>query len=85
MAPIQVDGLIPEPAGGAQNDHAATTKAVKAALIAQLDRLSRVPTADLLSARYERFRSIGVVIEPSAEQAMPKPEPWWRRIVKGLQ
>lgn len=79
-----VDGLIPEPAGGAQNDHAATARAVKAALIAQLDRLSRAPAADLLSARYERFRAIGVVVEPSSEQAAPTAEPWWRRIVRGL-
>ena len=79
-----VDGLIPEPAGGAQNDHTATAKAVKAALIGQLDRLSRAPTADLLSARYERFRAIGVVVEPSTEQAATKTEPWWRRMVKGL-
>ncbi len=78
-----VDGLIPEPAGGAQNDHAATAKAVKAALQAQLDRLSRTPTADLLSARYERFRAIGVVVEPTTEQPAPPVEPWWRRIMKG--
>ncbi len=79
-----VDGLIPEPPGGAQSDHTATTKAVKVALIAQLDRLSRAPTGDLLAARYERFRSIGVVIEPSAEQAAPRSEPWWRRITRVL-
>ncbi|HEX4743823.1 MAG TPA: acetyl-CoA carboxylase carboxyltransferase subunit alpha [Candidatus Limnocylindria bacterium] len=79
-----VDGLIAEPPGGAQNDHSATAKAVKAALIGQLDRLSRAPTADLLSARYERFRRIGVVVEPAADQAAPGPEPWWRRITKAL-
>ena len=79
-----VDGLIAEPAGGAQNDHTATAKAVKAALIAQLDRLSRAPTADLLSARYERFRSMGVVVEPTADQPAAKPAPWWRRFRKAL-
>ncbi|MBA2370599.1 MAG: acetyl-CoA carboxylase carboxyltransferase subunit alpha [Chloroflexi bacterium] len=74
-----VDALIPEPPGGAQTDHTATAKAVRAALTSELERLSRVPTADLLSARYERFRAIGVVVEPSAGQAPPKKEPWWRR------
>jgi len=77
-----VDGLIAEPIGGAQNDHTATAKAVKAALIAQLDRLSRTPTADLLSARYERFRSMGVVVEPAADQPAPKPRPWWQRMTR---
>ena len=74
-----VDALIPEPPGGAQTDHTATTKAVRAALVSELERLSRVPTADLLSARYERFRAIGVVVEPAADQAPVKKEPWWRR------
>ena len=77
-----VDGLIAEPIGGAQNDHTATAEAVKAALIAQLDRLSRTPTADLLSARYERFRSMGVVVEPAADQPAPKPRPWWQRMTR---
>ena len=79
-----VDGLIAEPLGGAQNDHTATTKAVKAALIAQLDRLSRAPTADLLSARYERFRSMGVVVEPATDHPAAKPAPWWRRLRTAL-
>jgi acetyl-CoA carboxylase carboxyl transferase subunit alpha len=73
-----VDGLIPEPPGGAQTDHQSTTRAVRAALAAQLERLSRVPTADLVTARYERFRSIGVVTEP-APGAPAAPAPWWRK------
>src|SRR5881392_2717861 len=59
-----VDGLIPEPTGGAHTDPQATITAIKSALIVQLDRLGRVPIADLLSARYERYRHIGVVVEP---------------------
>src|SRR5207248_981071 len=59
-----VDGLIPEPAGGAHTDPQATIAAIKSALIVQLDRLGRVAIADLLSARYERYRHIGVVVEP---------------------
>ncbi len=75
-----VDGLIPEPKGGAQNDHDATAANVKAALIAQLDRLSRLTVSDLLVARYERFRRIGVVVEPAGEAAMPR-RPWWKRVL----
>jgi acetyl-CoA carboxylase carboxyl transferase subunit alpha len=78
-----VDGLIPEPAGGAHTDPQATITAIKSALIVQLDRLGRVPIADLLSARYERYRHIGMVIEP-LPGAVPvaKKEPFWRRIMR---
>jgi acetyl-CoA carboxylase carboxyl transferase subunit alpha len=77
-----VDGLIPEPAGGAHTDPQATITAIKSALIVQLDRLGRVPIADLLSARYERYRNIGVVVEPLPGAAPVKKEPFWRRIMR---
>src|SRR5213594_3809397 len=73
-----VDALIPEPAGGAHTDHDATTRAIKTALVAQLDRLARVPVADLLSTRYERFRAFGTIVEPSSEVPAPR-RPWWQR------
>jgi len=78
-----VDGLIPEPAGGAHTDPQATITAIKSALIVQLDRLGRVPIADLLSARYERYRHIGLVIEP-LPGALPiaKKAPFWRRMIR---
>src|SRR2546422_9552428 len=73
-----VDALIPEPAGGAHTDHDATTRAIKTALGAQLDRLARVPGADLLSTRYQRFRPVGPVLEPPDQGARPR-RPWWAR------
>ena len=74
-----VDALIPEPAGGAHTDHAATSRAVKTALVAQLARLDRVAIPDLLSARYERFRAHGTIAETPG--AVPAPSvPWWRRL-----
>ena len=73
---------MPEPAGGAHTDHPATIAAIKAALIAQLDRLARVPIGDLLSARYERYRSIGVVIEPVPGAGPPPKRPLWRRVIR---
>jgi len=76
------DALIREPAGGAHTDHDATAAAIKTALIAQLERLSRVPVADLLSLRYERFRSFGMFVEPSGGTAPAPPRPWWRRILR---
>ena len=78
-----VDGLIPEPPGGAHVDHDRTAGHVKAALVAQLERLERVPIADLLAARYERFRAMGVYEEPTVPAAPPK-RPWWQRLVQGL-
>jgi acetyl-CoA carboxylase carboxyl transferase subunit alpha len=78
-----VDGLIPEPAGGAHTDPQATITAIKSALIVQLDRLGRVPIADLLSARYERYRHIGVVVEPVPGAApVEKKDPFWRRMMR---
>jgi acetyl-CoA carboxylase carboxyl transferase subunit alpha len=75
-----VDGLIPEPRGGAQNDHDGTAASVKAALVAQLDRLATVPVGDLLAARYERFRRIGVFVEPETAPPPPK-RTWWKRVL----
>ena len=76
------DALIREPAGGAHTDHDATAAAIKTALIAQLDRLSRVPVADLLTLRYERFRAFGTFVEPNGGAAPALPTPWWRRIMR---
>ncbi len=78
-----VDGLIPEPAGGAHTDPQATITAIKSALIVQLDRLGRVPIADLLSARYERYRHIGVVVEPlPGTVPVAKKQPFWRKMLR---
>ena len=76
-----VDGLIPEPPGGAHSDHDATAASIQSAVSAQLDRLDRLPLADLLAARYERFRRIGLVIEPS--EATPPPKRSWIKRVLG--
>src|SRR5256885_1039704 len=76
------DALIREPAGGAHTDHDATAAAIKTALIAQLDRLSRVPVADLLSLRYERVPAVRAFVEPSGGTAPAPPRPWWRRILR---
>src|SRR5438105_15163405 len=76
-----VDALIKEPADGAHTDHDATAAAIKTALVAQLERLVRVPVADLLSLRYERFRSFGTVVEPRAGEVAAPPRPWWRRVI----
>src|SRR5438132_10706365 len=73
-----VDALIREPAGGAHADHEATAKAVKTALVASLAKLERIAIPDLLSQRYERFRSFGALSEPGSQDAPPPPaRAWW--------
>jgi acetyl-CoA carboxylase carboxyl transferase alpha subunit len=57
------DELVPEPAGGAQADLAATAAALKDALVRNLDALSGKPVRDLVDARYARFRAFGVFTE----------------------
>src|SRR2546422_11602998 len=59
------DALIREPAGGAHTDHDATAAAIKTALIAQLDPLSPVPVAGLLSPPYARLPPFGMFVEPT--------------------
>jgi acetyl-CoA carboxylase alpha subunit len=77
-----VDALIPEPAGGAHADHAATAATIRTALAAQLAKLERVPIADLMSSRYERFRGYGAIVEPGGDAAPPPPRPpLWRRLL----
>ncbi len=54
-----VDEVIPEPLGGAHNDPAAATAALKAALLRQLDELAPKTVEDLLEDRYARYRALG--------------------------
>ena len=75
-----VDGLVPEPTGGAHTDHDATAANIKAAVSWELERLSRLAPADLLAARYERFRHIGVVVEPEVAPAPPR-RTWWKKVL----
>src|SRR5213594_1728031 len=77
-----VDALIREPAGGAHTDHEATAAAIKTALVAEIDRISRVPIADLLSLRYERYRAFGAIVEPHNAAPEAPPAPWWRRALR---
>ena len=61
-----VDGVLPEPVGGAHRDWDQAAATLKAALLVNLDRLSGVPADELLARRAARFRRIGVFSEPDA-------------------
>lgn len=67
-----VDDIIPEPLGGAQVDYDASAAALKAAIGKELDHLRTVPLAELLSARYGRFRKLGVVKHQGPRQPARK-------------
>jgi acetyl-CoA carboxylase carboxyl transferase subunit alpha len=55
-----VDGIIPEPLGGAHRDYDAAAANVKAAIVKELAELRSLPTDTLLDRRYHRFRVIGL-------------------------
>lgn len=54
-----VDGVVPEPDGGAHTDLDATAANLKAGLVSCLAELVRLSPDDLLEQRYSRFRTFG--------------------------
>ncbi|HEY0565013.1 MAG TPA: acetyl-CoA carboxylase carboxyltransferase subunit alpha [Terriglobales bacterium] len=53
-----IDGIIPEPAGGAHSDHGAATQAVGDYIERSLNQLSGMNVEAMLDARYNKFRRI---------------------------
>lgn len=58
-----IDGVIPEPLGGAHNDTAAAAEALKSAILASITELSKMKTPQLLEGRYQKFRALGQFTE----------------------
>jgi acetyl-CoA carboxylase carboxyl transferase subunit alpha len=54
-----VEEIIPEPAGGAHTDPAASAANLKAHCLKHLEELLALPTAERLKRRYEKFRAMG--------------------------
>ena len=54
-----IDEVIPEPLGGAHQDHATALASVKEAIARHLGELAQIPIERLLKERYEKFRRIG--------------------------
>ncbi len=54
-----IDGIVKEPAGGAQKNHAAAVAAVKKAVLAALAELAKLPVEDLVDKRYDRLQAMG--------------------------
>jgi acetyl-CoA carboxylase carboxyl transferase subunit alpha len=53
-----IDGIIPEPQGGAHNDFELIMKNVKTVIEADLQTLLQVPMDTLLEDRYQKYRKI---------------------------
>ena len=51
-----IDGVIPEPAGGAHRDPGAARREVRNAILAHLAELDEVPLEELVGRRREKFR-----------------------------
>jgi acetyl-CoA carboxylase carboxyl transferase subunit alpha len=64
-----VDGVIPEPSGGAHNDHVLAAATLKTHLLNHLEQLEKLPVAERLQRRYARFRSHGKVLEKAPAPA----------------
>jgi acetyl-CoA carboxylase carboxyl transferase subunit alpha len=54
-----IDGVVPEPLGGAHRDPAETGKNVKEAIVAALHELEKIPVDKLVQRRYKKFRQMG--------------------------
>jgi acetyl-CoA carboxylase carboxyl transferase subunit alpha len=64
-----VDGIIPEPIGGAHTDYAISAANLKSALLSQLAVLKGIPPDQRLQERYSKFRAFGQVHEPAVQAA----------------
>jgi len=74
-----IDEIVEEPEGGAQEDPAGAAKAIKAAVLDALGRVTRHEPEVLLATRYARLRGIGLVLQTEAGPAPIAEEPTLRR------
>jgi acetyl-CoA carboxylase carboxyl transferase subunit alpha len=69
-----VDIVVPEPGEGAHADRAGTARRLRPVIVEALERLATMPTADLVEARYRRYRALGPYTEVAAPPVAP-PQP----------
>jgi acetyl-CoA carboxylase carboxyl transferase subunit alpha len=56
-----IDGIIPEPLGGAHNNPEAMFETVKTHMLKHIDKLKKVDTEKLIDTRIKKFSKMGVV------------------------
>jgi acetyl-CoA carboxylase carboxyl transferase subunit alpha len=54
-----IDGIVPEPPGGAQEDHDAAATNLREQLLLRLDQLAALRPSELMEHRYAKFRKMG--------------------------
>ncbi len=54
-----IDGIVPEPEGGAQNEYDTAAAALRATLLKALDELKTLSPSALVEDRYQKFRRMG--------------------------
>lgn len=59
-----IDEVIPEPPGGAHNDHLFAAQQVKKVLKRHLNELRKLSGEELVEQRYRKFRAMTVIEEP---------------------
>jgi acetyl-CoA carboxylase carboxyl transferase subunit alpha len=71
-----VDGIIPEPLGGAHTNPIQTAENLKKHLLSQLEELLQLPTPERLKLRYDKYRGFGHFLEKTiaSEPADPSRE-----------
>jgi acetyl-CoA carboxylase carboxyl transferase subunit alpha len=59
-----IDGVVPEPDGGAHLDHDEAARLLMPILLGALNELSALSVSELLDRRYKRFRNMGQFFTP---------------------
>lgn len=62
-----VDGIVPEPMGGAHRDREGTARILKSRILEEFAALNATPIQELLDQRYRRLRAIGKYREVALE------------------
>jgi acetyl-CoA carboxylase carboxyl transferase subunit alpha len=79
-----IDGIIPEPSGGAGRDHPATAAAIKEVLLRELEELQILSPAQLGKNRGRRLGQVGVFRELNGFRKEAGPGTWWNRVRESI-
>ncbi|MBQ9772625.1 MAG: acetyl-CoA carboxylase carboxyltransferase subunit alpha [Lentisphaeria bacterium] len=63
-----VDGVIPEPLGGAHKDYDGAAAEIKKVILSELAEMEKMSAEELVNQRYERFRRIEFFMEKKAQE-----------------
>lgn len=69
-----IDGVVPEPPGGAHTSIPQACRFLEEALATQLDQIAETPVDELLNARYDKIRQFGIFLEGGTPNFVPEPE-----------